>query len=157
MSDMQPDDLRAALEELFSQWAARAQDAQDKARHLISLGAARTEYYRGIAETYRAAVDDLRALLDGGQDEPEIEPERYVLVSLDTAQTVLKLAGLTAAELRAHKDGTFSLIFLPLQFRSVQEVTSKLLEVADVVILDHGRLSNTNQSFVDFAFRAPPV
>lgn len=156
MSNLKPDDLRAALEHLSAQWEARAQDAQDQTRHMVTLGAARAEYYRGMAEAYRAVVDELHTLLSGGAEAAEAE-EPYVRVSRDTALTVLKLAGLTAAELHAHKDGTFSLIFLPLQSRSVQEVTSKLLEVADVVILDHGRLTNTTRSFVDFAFRTPPV
>ena len=157
MSHSEADELRAALTELALQWEGRIQDAQDKGRHVVSLGAARAEYYRGLAEAYGTVVDELRALLDGEANDDSAEPVHYIAVSEETARTVLKLAGLSTAELRPHKDGTFSLIFLPLQFRSVQEVSSKLQDVADVVILDHGRLSNSNKSFVDFAFRTSPV
>ncbi|MBI5670906.1 MAG: hypothetical protein HZC41_23180 [Chloroflexi bacterium] len=157
MSDKQPDDLRAALELLLNEWQSRERDAQDKARNLMTIGAARSEYYRGMADAYRVVADELLTLLGGESEESTAPVETYAAVSKDLAQTVLKLAGLSAAELHAHKDDTFSIIFLPLQFRSVQEVESRLLEVADVVILDHGRLPDSNKSFVDFAFKTPPV
>lgn len=157
MSEMQPDEVLAALESLLNEWQSRAQDAQDKARNLTTIGAARSEYYRGMADAYRVVADELLALLEGETEESTAPVETYITVSKDVAQTVLKLAGLSAAELHAHKDDTFSIIFLPLQFRSLEEVESRLLEVADVVILDHGRLPDSNKSFVDFAFKTPPV
>lgn len=159
MNDLQPEDLLAVLEKLAAEWLSRAQDAQDKARNLVNIGAARGEYYRGIADAYGEVMDEIRALLEGdaGEDGDEAEPITFAEVSEDTALTVLKLAGLSAAELHANKDHSFSVMFLPLQFRSIQEVENRLLDVADVVILDHGRLSNSNKSFVDFAFKTPPT
>lgn len=157
MRDMQPEAILAALESLLDDWQGRVRDAQDKGRNLTTIGALRSEYYRGIADTYDTVLEEIRALLDGESEESTAAIETYATVSADVAQTVLKLAGLSAAELHAHKDDTFSIIFLPLQFRSVQEVEGRLLEVADVIILDHGRLPNTSKSFVDFAFRTPPV
>jgi hypothetical protein len=151
-----PGDL-AALETLIEGWLARAQDAADKAQNLSRIGANRAEFYRGQAEAYRSAAAELRDLLAGESGDLQAAPVEYAQVSLDTAQTVLKLAGLSTAELRAHPDRTFSILFLPLQYRSTGEVAEKLLDVADVEILDSGRLPNTNKSFVDFAFKSPPV
>ncbi|NWG16409.1 MAG: hypothetical protein HXY41_07215 [Chloroflexi bacterium] len=151
-----PGDL-VALEALIEDWLARAQDAADKALNLSRIGASRAEFYRGQADAYRRAAAELRALLADESGEDQAAPVEYAQVSLDTAQTVLKLAGLSAAELRAHPDRTFSILFLPLQFRSVGEVSEMLMDVADVDILDSGRLLDTNKSFVDFAFKSPPV
>jgi hypothetical protein len=151
-----PGDL-AALETLIEDWLARAQDAADKALNLSRIGAGRAEFYRGQAEAYRSAAAELRDLLAGESGDLQAAPVEYAEVGLDTAQTVLKLAGLSTAELRAHPDRTFSILFLPLQYRSTGEVAEKLLDVADVEILDSGRLPNTNKSFVDFAFKSPPV
>ncbi|HEX2908487.1 MAG TPA: hypothetical protein VHO69_16565 [Phototrophicaceae bacterium] len=157
MAERPLEDLLVALEALAAQWDKRSKEADAKALNLSRIGASQSELFRGKASAYLELANELRALLANADTEAEAEPVQYAEVSKDTAQTVLKLAGLSAAELHVHKDKTFSIIFLPLQFRSVQEVSDKLLDVADVVILDHGRLSNTNKSFVDFAFKTPPT
>jgi hypothetical protein len=151
------EELIAALGMLYEKWDTRARESLAYAEKLRSADTHHAHYYQGISQGYQAALEDLRALLYGpGEADPAIGPEQYIPLDDDTVLAVLEHAGLAITDLHTHKDNTFSAVFAPLQVLSFEERIAKLTSVADVAILDYGRLPNSNKPYIDFAFRSPP-
>jgi hypothetical protein len=155
---MDEDELAAALRELNEKWEIRAKEA---AAHSVKMRVGNTHhayYYRGIADGYKAALADLRALTgEPTEASPEISaPETYINVSRETVLALLGRAGLAVADLHSHADFTFSAIFSPLQVLSFDDHIAKLTSAADIAVLDYGRLPNSSKAYVDFGFRSLP-
>lgn len=156
MSDSQA--LLKSLHELVARWDAAIREAEATARDRRFTNSPDAYRYTGVAEGLRTALQDVQALLNPGNTvvESSDTPEEYTVVNESVALAVLKRAGLMVAELIAHKDHTFSAVFSPFIVTTFEERIAKLSGVADVVILDYGRLPNNNRSYIDFAFRSPP-
>src|SRR5512145_3272652 len=99
MAERPLEDLLIALEAVAAQWDKRSKEADAKALNLSRIGASQSELFRGKASAYLELANELRALIANADTEAEAELVQYAEVSKDTAQTVLKLAGLSAAEL----------------------------------------------------------
>jgi hypothetical protein len=153
--DVTIEEIVAALQALEDKWDTRAAEAQS-ALQKLRVGDPNRSYYRGVAEGYKAALKDLRTLLHEPAEAAENPGESYIAVDRDQALKVLERAGLSIIDLHAHKDNTFSAVFAPLQVLTFEERIAKLTGAADVVILDQGRLPNSNKAYIDFAFRSPP-
>lgn len=150
------DELTAALAALEAKWEMRVGETQQAIRKL-RIGDPNHSYYRGIAEGYKAALKDLRALMhEPDETQPAEAAETYVAVDRGRALKVLDRAGLSITDLHVHKDNTFTAVFAPLQVLSMDERITRLMSAADVAILDTGRLPNTNKAYIDFAFRSAP-
>jgi hypothetical protein len=146
------DDLLAALKALETRWETRSDEARSASHRLRVGDTHRSYYFRGVADGYKAARDDLRRLLT-----PEPEPEMdYAPVSLEMVRTVFKLVGVSFADLFEHGDNTFTATFMPLQLRSFDEVIGQLSDTAEIVVLSYGRLPDGSKSYLDFGFKTPP-
>ncbi len=148
-------EIIAALQALEDKWEQRMSEVQAALQKLHG-GDPNRAYYRGVGEGYKGALTDLRALLHE-PIEAKISPtESYIAVDRDQTLKMLERAGLSIIDLHAHKDNTFSAVFAPLQVLTFEERITKLTGAADVVILDQGRLPNSNKAYIDFAFRSLP-
>jgi hypothetical protein len=155
--DVSIEEIIAVLGALEAKWDAKVIEANLAVEKLRVADPNRT-YYRGVAEGLKIALKDLRALLHEpievsvGGDAGEV----YAAVDRDRALAIMEQAGLSISDLHAHKDNTFSAVFPPLQVLSFEERIAKLMAVAEVAILDTGRLPNSSKTYIDFAFRSPP-
>jgi hypothetical protein len=150
--------LLKSLREIIARWDAAIREAEATARDRRFTNSPDAYRYTGVAEGLRSALNDIQALLlpASGEAEPVDATVEYALVDEALALATLKRAGLMIAELIVHKDRTYSAIFSPFIITSFEDRIAKLASVADVVILDYGRLPNNNKSYIDFAFRSPP-
>lgn len=152
--------LMAALHDWHDRWSSRIQEATTQSQQVSVQSVHQSYYYRGIAEGLKLALRDLQTVLPSSslaQDiDAPIQGEPFAPVDQETVTTVLKAAGLSVAELQAHSDNSFSAVFSALQLIPLEERITKLSAVADIVVLDQGRLPNSNKSYIDFAFRNAP-
>src|SRR5262249_8661119 len=155
-SRLTPQDLFAALRALDERWEARASEALAYAQQLRLNDAHQANYYRGLSEGSKAALADLRALLQQPSPTESDVPADYVPINPHPVMAVLDRGGLSIPDLHAHKHNTFSAIFAPLQVLSFDERIARLTSAADIAILDYGRLPNSNKAYIDFAFKSPP-
>ena len=151
-------EIIAVLQGLEAKWDARAIEASLAIEKLRVADPNRT-YYRGLADGLKIALKDLRALLNKPVEAIVAGDSGgiYAAVDRDRALAIMEQAGLSISNLHAHKDNTFSAVFPPLQVLSFDERIAKMKTVGDVVILDTGRLPNSSKTYIDFAFRSPPI
>ncbi|MEO8611020.1 MAG: hypothetical protein ABI690_24195 [Chloroflexota bacterium] len=156
-ADVSIEEIIAALQGLEAKWDSRVIEASLAIEKLRVADPNRT-FYRGMAEGYKAALKDLRALLHEPAETSVAGDtgEIYAAVNRDRALAIVEQAGLSISDLHAHNDNTFSAIFPPLQVLSFDERIAKLMAVAEVAILDTGRLPNSSKTYIDFAFKSPP-
>jgi hypothetical protein len=155
-SDVSIEEIVAALGDLEAKWDAKVIEA-NRAGEKLRVGDPNRTYYRGVAEGLKIALKDLKALLhEPSEVSAADDTEVYAVVDRERALAILEQAGLSISDLHAHKDNTFSAVFPPLQVLSFDERIAKLMAVADVMILDTGRLPNSSKTYIDFAFRTPP-
>ncbi len=153
------DDNLQALREIMTRWDKRIQEARQHSQNLNASNVHQGYYYRGIAEGLALALHDLQAALPAPS---EVTPpasaasETFARVEMGSALECLKRAGWSAPDLRGHADNSFSLFFPALQTVTLDERLRQLIALADVVILDQGRLPNSSKAYLDFAFRSPP-
>jgi hypothetical protein len=153
--DVTIEEIIAALQNLEAKWEQRMGEVQAVVQKLHG-GDPNRAYYRGMGDGYKAVLKDLRLLLHEPTEAEASPAENYIAVERDRALKMLERAGLSIIDLHAHKDNTFSAVFAPLQVLTFDERIAKLTGAADVVILDQGRLPNSNKAYIDFAFRSPP-
>ncbi len=145
--------LKAALKALETQWAGRMKEAGQFAEQNRGRNLERAQYYRGVADGLRIAIQDLQDTLNPPAEKPAPAPsENYAAVGMEQAKSALEQAGLGAAELVAHKDNTFTASFTALQALTLETRIAQL-EAAGATVLDTGRLPNSNKTYIDFGFR----
>jgi hypothetical protein len=68
-----------------------------------------------------------------------------------------RAAGLNLSKLYTHDDHTFSAIFPKIPPLSLEQRMTKLTTACHtIIILESGRLPNTQEPYIDFGFTAPP-
>jgi hypothetical protein len=143
-----------AITTLIGQWESLAREARERSR-TDRVGDVQTAYYyKGVTDTYQQVIDGLRTLL-GSDDEIVVPPPGdYLPVSEQAINDLLTRAGLYPRTLHTHDDHALTAVFSRLQPIS-QEQRLSLLAQADprIIILDQGKLSDSNDPFIDFAFR----
>lgn len=151
------DQLIAALQALDAKWALRIKEADEQARRLRVGDTHRSFYFRGIADGYRLALNDLRELVVTPPVEPVETPNlAFVPVSREAVLAVIERTGLSVVDLLTHKDHTFTAVFPTLQVMPFDERIQRLTAAAPVTILDYGRLPNSSKTYIDFGFQMPP-
>jgi hypothetical protein len=148
-------ELEAKLRGLIEQWDAMRKEAEAQARKDAAVDTGRAYYFQGVAKTLRKMVGDLRELVDTPAT-PEAEaaqPMSYIVITEGEVSHLLKGVGLFPRTLHVHPDYAFTAIFPRLQPLS-QEKRIELLMTADprIVVLDQGRLPDTGEPYIDFAF-----
>ena len=169
------DDLVESLKALANRWVLKARDHSGESKIRTSAQDTNNAFYhKGLAEGYHKAALDLANLLkDSGagdtvrttstseqaavQAVPEAKAEStvmYAAVSPDDASYILNYAGVTPREVNRHKDNAFTAVFSRWQPFSDAERVEKI-KSADprIMILESGRLQDTGDPFVDFAFK----
>jgi hypothetical protein len=149
------DELETKLRGLIEQWDAMHVEAETRARAEATGDVARSYYFQGVAKTLEKMVGDLRELVDTPAT-PQAEaaqPMTYIVVSESEVSKLLVAAGVFPRTLRAHPDYAFTAIFPRLQPMS-QEQRVSLITQADprIIILDQGRLPDSGEPYIDFAF-----
>jgi hypothetical protein len=167
------DNLIEELKALANRWVLKARDHNSESK--TRTGAqdmTNAFYHKGLAEGYHKAALDLATLLKGAgettrttstseqpaaQSQPaeKAEPEViYAPVSAEDAGYILNYAGVTPRDLNRHKDNAFTAVFSRWQPISDAERVA-LIKSADprIMILESGRLRDSNDPFIDFAFR----
>lgn len=148
-------ELETKLRGLTEQWDAMRREAESQARKEATVDTGRSYYFQGVAKTLSKMVGDLRELIDMPTT-PEAEvaqPMSYIVVTEGEVNRLLKGVGLFPRTLHAHPDYAYTAVFPRLQPLS-QEKRIELLTGADprIIILDHGRLPDTGEPYIDFAF-----
>jgi hypothetical protein len=148
-------ELEAKLRSLIEQWDAMRKEAEAQARKEATVDTGRAYYFQGIAKTLGRMVSDLRELVDTPTT-PEAEaaqPMSYIVITEGEVSRLLKGIGLFPRTLHAHPDYAFTAVFPRLQPLS-QDKRIELLTGADprIIILDEGRLPDTGEPYIDFAF-----
>ena len=153
------DDLETVLQQLMEKWGTRAHESAAHAAKMRVGNTHHAYYYRGLADGYRAALADLRALfVEVAEDVPVSTkpPDTYAAMTREAVMSALEQAGLAISDLHAHTDSTFSVILSPLQVLSFDDRIAKLTAIGDVAILDYGMMPDSSKAYIDFAFRSPP-
>lgn len=152
---MAVDESRIAA--LIEQWAARQREARKRSRSEHVGDAQTAYYYRGVSDTCQQVIDELMALVDAESFQKEPSTADYLPVSHQEADALLARVGLYPRSLSQHSDHAFTATFSRLQ-PITQTQRLRLLAEADsrLVILDEGKLPDTNDPFIDFAFVDKP-
>lgn len=163
-------DSVADLRALANRWVMLARDhARDAKTHSEAGNAAKAGYARGVAETYYKLAlelaDVVKTMAASSEPSPandappatvaEAPTAQYAPVPLSEAMRLLDYAGVSARDIKQHKDNVFSAVFSRWQPFSQPERLERMKSAdARIVILAHGKLPDSYDLYVDFAFRA---
>jgi hypothetical protein len=142
------------LAALFEVWEARAHEARERSRS-DRVGDVQTAYYyKGVSDTYQQIMGEVKALFDT-EAQAAAAPIAYLPVTAQEVGDLLTGAGLYPRALTVHTDHAFTAVFSRLQPLSQEQRLRLLAETTpSIVILDYGKLADTNEPFIDFAFRS---
>jgi serine/threonine protein kinase len=152
--------LTADLLRIAQKWEKAAQEAETNS---VKPNMERNIVYfnRGIAKAYTTAVAELRAILETtgkGDDVPVSLPKIYSAVTRKEVTDLLEKLNMKVSDLYGDKDHVFTAIFPRLPLFTLEDRIARLREAAPgVIILDSGKVSDTGEPFLDFAFNEPPV
>ncbi|HUN09011.1 MAG TPA: hypothetical protein PLQ56_20565 [Aggregatilineales bacterium] len=151
--------LEAQLRRLMDVWAERAAEARRKVEQLRYNDPNQAYRQRGMSEAYLAVIGDIESLLVAPEQptQPALPVLPFVAVKVEVAIAALQRVGLLVAELHPHHDSSFTLVFSPLQNSPFEDRIARLEKVAQVQVLDYGRLPGSNRTYVDFGFLTPPT
>lgn len=153
-------DLRA----LANRWVLLARDHARESKAQTDAGDdARAAYYRGMAEACHKLALELANVVKAmpavaqaaaaPEDETTPPETRYAAVTLQEALRTLDYAGVGARDVKQHKDNVFSAVFSRWQPFSETERLDRIRNVDPrIVIVAHGKLPDTHDPYVDFAF-----
>lgn len=165
------DDSITDLRGLANRWALAARDYARESKMLTGQGdEAKAAYYRGMAETYYKLAMELAdvvktmpanapaapAVAASAAEMPPTPPSpRYAAISISEAMRILDYAGVSARDVKQHKDNVFSAVFSRWQPVSERERIAQITSFDPrVIILNSGLLPDTKDPYIDFAFRA---
>lgn len=170
----QYDNLSAALRELANRWALKARDYARESKDKQSSDPQSAAYNRGIAETYYKLATELAEMIKQGGSAsasaapaavstsaadapPAPTPSQYLKLSVGEVLRILEYGGVTPRDVREHSDNAFTAIFSRWQPMDITERLA-LIRAADlrIVILAQGKMPDTGDPYVDFAFRELP-
>jgi hypothetical protein len=166
------DDLLNALRSLANRWALKARDLNRDAK--AESNDTKAAYGRGYAEGYYRAATELAALLKDG-DKPIKAPPKgtagaaptrtapvaaapsvtYAAISVNEVLAMLSVEGIDPRDIETRKDHSFYAVFSKWQNIVDHERIAKIKRADNrVVILSSGRTKDTNDPFIEFAFKS---
>lgn len=142
------------LDDLLNRWESRLNEAVQRSRQVKTGDLQAAYYFRGVAETYKTALAELRALIEEPAEAPA-GPPTLLNVPVEQVGALLHKLGLFPRSLSRHEDGAFTAVFSRLQPVSTAR-RSELLIGADrrLRILYEGTLPDTGDPYVEFGFIA---
>jgi hypothetical protein len=162
------DDSITDLRGLANRWALLARDyARESKTHTEQRDEVKAAHYRGMAETYYKLALELaevvKTMPTGAPvvaapqtvDAPPVpQATPYAAVSINEAMRILDYAGVSARDVKQHKDNVFSAVFSRWQPVSERERIEQITRFDQrIVILSSGLLPDTKDPYIDFAFR----
>jgi serine/threonine protein kinase len=152
--------LNADLFTLAFKWEKEAKDAETRgAKSTIDRQTAM--FHRGAAKGYSTAAAELRSLLETtskGGTGPLTAPQVYAPVTRKEAASFLEDLGMKVSYLYEDKGYIFTAIFPKVPLTSLDERIERMLEAASgIVIVESGKLPDTGEPYIDFAFNEPPL
>ena len=143
------------LDDLLARWEARQQDAANRSRQIRTGDLQAAYFFRGVAETYKTALAELRALLNETVEDAAPEALQLLRVPEEEVRALFARLNLFPRILRRHDDGAYTAIFSRLQPVS-QARRTELLTGADprLRILHEGALLDTGDPYIEFGFVA---
>lgn len=146
--------MRGEVRALVAEWEQRAQEAQ---RVLKNATDGQTLYYqRAISNTYKTVVDEMRGLLKRADSLAPQAQEIYAEVSRADVELLFSKAGMRFKDLYEDKGSIFTVIFPKMPVMPMRERIEKLVQIApQFVELESGKLPDTGEPYLDFAFNAP--
>lgn len=161
-------DLSTALRALANRLTLKARDAAAESKRKTD-GDPQAEYLRGLAEGYyKAALDLAQVIKDQGkpmqaaassadgtpQSAASEEPEYDTNLHLNEVMRMLEHIGIVPRDVTPYKDGTYHAVFSKWQNMTDGERVEKIRTMdGRLVMLAHGRTKESNDPFVNFAFR----
>lgn len=153
------EEYRAMLEALLVDMRSLAKEARPKSRAEKSGDIATASYYRGVYDVAQQVADIIYESLTALDDDAgEAATEGgYLLLSSDEVGEILEAAGLYTRGFQAHEDGAFTAIFSRLQPTTLEQREAALLSADPrIIILASGKLMDSGDPYIDFAFRLTP-
>jgi hypothetical protein len=170
------DDFLSALRDTANRWALRARDYARDAK--AETDPTKAALNRGYAEGYYKAATELAALLKdetarsarslsdlagaspppAASASPVESPAQaavtYAPVSVGEVLTMLNYAGIDPRDIEQRKDNSFRAVFSRWQ-NIMDHERIEIIKKSDlrIVILNSGKLRDTHDAFVEFAFR----
>lgn len=145
---------QSIIADMIDQWESLAHDARERSRTERTGDAYTAYYYKGVADTCQHVIDQLRTLLDTGDVAAPSASVEYMPVSEQAVNDLLVQIGLYPRTLHVHADHVFTAVFSRLQPISQDQRIQALNEAdARIIVLDYGKLPDTNDPYIDFAFR----
>ncbi|HYO87955.1 MAG TPA: hypothetical protein VER79_04860 [Candidatus Limnocylindrales bacterium] len=141
------------LDTLLDRWEERWAEATARSRQIKTGDLQAAYYFRGVAETYKTALAELRKLVDGGSEKAAEPEQRLLQFTQEQVSAMMTDLGLFPRILRRHDDGAFTAVFSRLQPVS-QARRLELLQSADrrLRILQDGALHDTGDPYIEFGF-----
>ena len=145
---------QSAIADMIDQWETLAHDARARSRSERVGDVQTAYYYKGVADTCQQVIDHLRMLLGADEVAVSTSSADYVPVGEQAVNDLLTHIGLYPRALHVHADHVFTAVFSRLQPIS-QDQRIQAINEADsrIVILDYGKLPDSNDPYIDFAFR----
>lgn len=159
------------LQKLANRWVMEAREYLREAK-ISGTDERTTAFERGRAEAMNKAAQDLAAVLKQLMKEASLigqpissgeelmpasapgAPEVYAEVPINEVLQFLEFAGTTARDVRIHKDNAITAVFSRWQPLSTTERLQRIRDAdPTIIILDEGKLQDTGDPYVDFAFR----
>jgi len=173
---MDMNQLMTELRALANRWAIKAREFARDGKNSSDQGQA--QYYKGFAEGYYKAATELAAVLKGetapadgsatllvntpstaparpaAPAAPVSAPPTYIALPLNEIINVLEFSGASARDVKIKPGNTVYAEFSRWQPLTEHERVAKIA-AADprVVILNFGRTKDTNDPYVEFAFK----
>ena len=161
-------DTVADLRALANRWVLMARDHARESKTRTGEGdEAKAAYYRGLAEAYHKLAMELAEIVKtmpatgpastpakSQPAAPKAPAVAYAAVPLGEALRLLDYAGISARDVKQGKDHVFTAIFSRWQPFSETERLDRIKSVDPrVIILGFGKLPDTHDPYVDFAFQ----
>jgi len=146
--------LRAALTALIRTWDANGRAANDEVRKRRVTDTSNARLYQAKSQIYAETADALRELLDDTTP-PSVSAPEFVSIEESAVVALLERVGLRPRTLHRHPDGAFTAVFPRLQTLSQEERSERLASAdARIQILNTGKLPDSGEPYIDFAFQA---
>ncbi|NWF68556.1 MAG: serine/threonine protein kinase [Chloroflexi bacterium] len=152
--------LNADLVSLAQKWENAAREAETRgAKPTVDR---QTAYFnRGMSKAYASAAAELRSILETtgqGKPPPGKLPQVFAPVTRKEVSDFLEKLGMKVSNLYSDKGYVFTAVFPKLPLVTLDERMDKLRDAAaSIVFLNSGKLNETGEPYIDFAFQEPPV
>jgi serine/threonine protein kinase len=158
MMEFDENTLPSQLLGLIEKWEARAYEATSQKASARS-DAHMSSFHKAVAETYKAAAQDLREVLTQGGDANAEgdQPQVFVNVSRSEVEHLLERSRMKFSNIYEDRGSIFTVVFPKMPPIPFETRAAKLRDLASgIVILQTGTLDDTDQPYLDFGFTAPP-